>query len=71
MSGVSAASDQTIMMGTRSVSRQALMNDGRRAYTAPDRIGVREGDAIALLNRNDSCRFDILQANAHMGGNSP
>jgi long-chain acyl-CoA synthetase len=71
MSGVSAASDKTIMMGARPVSRQALMNDGCRAATAPNRIGVREGDAIALLNRNHPRYFEILQADAHLGGKSP
>jgi len=58
MSGVRAASDKTIMMGTRSLSRQALMNDGRRA-------------AIALLIRSDPSYFEILQVDTHPGGKSP
>jgi len=55
---VRAASDKTIMMGTRSLSRQALMNDGRRA-------------AIALLIRSDPSYFEILQVDTHPGGKSP
>ena len=58
MSGVSAASDKTIMTGSRSVSRQALLNDGRRA-------------AIAFLIRSDPSYFEILQVDTYPGGKSP
>jgi long-chain acyl-CoA synthetase len=68
---MSAASDKTIMMGTRPMSRQALLNDGRRAATALDRIGVGEGDAIAIPIRSDPGYFEILPADAHLGGKSP
>ncbi|MGZ5873410.1 MAG: hypothetical protein ACXWKP_15015 [Bradyrhizobium sp.] len=55
---MSAASDNTIMKGTRSWSRQALLNDGRRA-------------AIALLIRSDTGYFEILQVDTHQGEKSP
>jgi long-chain acyl-CoA synthetase len=71
MSGVSLASDETMMMGTRPVSRLALLNGGSRAATALDQIGVGEGGAIALPIRNDPGYFEILQADAHLGGKSP
>jgi long-chain acyl-CoA synthetase len=55
------------MLGTRAVSRETLLDNGSRAATALDRLGVREGDAIALLIRNDPCYFEIIQAAAHLG----
>src|SRR5258708_34272586 len=67
MSGVSAVSGKTVMLGTHSVSRQTLLERGSRAATALDQIGVAEGDAIALLIRNDPCYFEIIQAAAHLG----
>jgi len=67
MPGVSAVSGKTVMLGTHSVSRQALLDRGSRAAAALDQIGVHEGDAIALLIRNDPCYFEIIQAAAHLG----
>jgi long-chain acyl-CoA synthetase len=67
MSGVGAVPDKTIMLGGRSVLRQTLLDRGSRAATALDQIGIREGDAIALLIRNDPCYFEIIQAAAHLG----
>jgi long-chain acyl-CoA synthetase len=67
MSGVSAVNIKTVMLGSRSVSRQTLLHQGSRAATALDQIGVRDGDAIALLIRNDPCYFEIIQAAAHLG----
>jgi long-chain acyl-CoA synthetase len=67
MSGVSAVPDKTVMLGTRSVSRQTLLEQSSRAAAALDQIGIREGDAIALLIRNDPCYFEILQAAAFLG----
>jgi long-chain acyl-CoA synthetase len=67
MSGVGAVSSKTIMLGNRSVLRQTLLDQGSRAASALERIGVREGDAIALLIRNDPCYFEIIQAAAHLG----
>jgi long-chain acyl-CoA synthetase len=67
MPGVNAMPGKTILLGTQAVSRQTLLEHGARAATALDRIDVREGDAIALLIRNDPCYFEIIQAAAHLG----
>ena len=67
MSGVNAISGKAILIGTQCVSQQALIDQGRRAAAALDRLGIREGDAIALLIRNDPCYFEIIQAAAHLG----
>jgi long-chain acyl-CoA synthetase len=67
MPGINAISDKAILIGTQCVSQQALIDQGRRAATTLDQIGVREGDAIALLIRNDPCYFEIIQAAAHLG----
>jgi len=58
---------KTIMIGAHRISRDVLLDQGARAATALDQIGVAEGDAIALLIRNDSCYFEIIQAAAHLG----
>jgi long-chain acyl-CoA synthetase len=67
MSGLSGPVEKAVMIGTHSVGRQVLIDRGRAAATALDRIGVSEGDAIALLVRNDPCYFEIMQAAAHLG----
>ncbi len=67
MSGVSTVSGKTIMIGAHRISRDVLLDQGARAATALDQIGVAEGDAIALLIRNGSCYFEIIQAAAHLG----
>src|SRR5438876_7962863 len=67
MPGVSAMADMMVAIGAHRVSRQALLDQGSRAATALDGIGVREGDAIALLIRNDSCYFEVLHAAALLG----
>jgi len=59
--------DRMILIGDRRVTRDDLLDDGSRAATALDAIGVREGDAIALLIRNDPCYFEILHAAALLG----
>jgi hypothetical protein len=69
MSGVSAAPEKTIMIGTRTISRQALLDQGRAA-TARDLLDVAEGDAIALLIRNHPCYFEVRQAAAHLSSSS-
>src|ERR1700722_2709542 len=62
MSGVSTVPGKTVMIEAHLVSRDLLVDQGARAATALDRIGVAEGDAIALLIRNDPCYFEIIQA---------
>jgi long-chain acyl-CoA synthetase len=67
MSGVSAVPGKTVMIESHLVSRDLLVDQGARAATALDQIGIAEGDAIALLIRNDPCYFEIIQAAAHLG----
>jgi long-chain acyl-CoA synthetase len=67
MSGVSVMPDKTVMIGTHRVARQVLLDQGIRAAAALDGIGVCEGDAIALLIRNDVCYFEVLHAAALLG----
>ncbi len=67
MSGVSAMPAGTVVVGTHHVQRQVLLDQGARGATALDGLGVREGDAIALLIRNDACYFEILHAAALLG----
>ncbi|MEY9437340.1 AMP-binding protein [Bradyrhizobium elkanii] len=59
--------DKTILIGNCYVARQDLLDRGSRAATALEAAGVREGDAIALLIRNDPCYFEILHAAALLG----
>lgn len=58
---------KTILIGNRHVARGDLLDQGSRAATALEAVGVREGDAIALLIRNDPCYFEILHAAALLG----
>lgn len=67
MSGIGAMQDNMIVIGARRISRQELLDHGNRAATALDEVGVREGDAIALLIRNDPCYFEVLHAAALLG----
>ncbi|GGC58782.1 AMP-binding protein [Chelatococcus reniformis] len=61
------ASAQIVVAGDTSVARQTLLDRGRRAATALDRIGVREDDSVALLVRNDPVYFEIFQAANALG----
>jgi long-chain acyl-CoA synthetase len=67
MSGVAAIPDRVVMIGPHRVARQVLLDQGCRAAAALDGIGVRDGDAIALLIRNDVCYFEVLHAAALLG----
>lgn len=60
-------SDSAVVIGARRVPRETLSEQGLRAATALSQIGVREGDAIALLIHNDPCYFEIIQATSHLG----
>lgn len=59
--------DSTIVIGEHHVARQTLLDHGSRAATVLEEVGVREGDAIALLIRNDPCYFEILHAASLLG----
>ncbi|WP_454631668.1 AMP-binding protein [Bradyrhizobium cenepequi] len=66
MPGVGKA-DRSIVIGTHSVSCDALLAKGRRAASALAAAGVNEGDAIALLIRNDPVYFEVMQAASLLG----
>lgn len=57
----------SVIIGGHHVEKQVLLARGVRAATALDGLGVREGDAIALLIRNDGCYFEVLHAAALLG----
>ncbi|MBN9426568.1 MAG: AMP-binding protein [Burkholderiales bacterium] len=56
-----------IYLDERGVPRDEVLLQGRRAATGFDRMGIREGDTIALLLRNDFVFFAAQQAAAAVG----
>ena len=60
-------SQAMIYLDERGVAREDVLARGRRAATGFDRIGVREGDTVALLLRNDFAFFEVQQAAAAVG----
>ena len=56
-----------IYLDERAVPRDTVLLNGRRAATALDALGVREGDTVALLLRNDFAFFEVQQAAAAVG----
>lgn len=56
-----------IFLDERSITRDALIRRALRAARGFDMAGVREGDAIALLLRNDFAFFEAQQAAAALG----
>ncbi|WP_454621229.1 AMP-binding protein [Bradyrhizobium cenepequi] len=66
MPGVNNA-DRSVVIGTQSVSCEALLALGKRAASALAAAGVNEGDAIALLIRNDPIYFEVMQAASLLG----
>jgi long-chain acyl-CoA synthetase len=56
-----------VMLDQRSVTRDALMQRALRAARGLHAAGVREGDAVALLLRNDFAFFEAQQAAAALG----
>ncbi len=56
-----------IILDERSVEHDALMQRALRAARGFDALGVREGDAVALLLRNDFAFFEAQQAAAALG----
>ncbi|WP_245475769.1 AMP-binding protein [Bradyrhizobium sp. Leo170] len=59
--------DRSIIIGTHSVSCDALLAQGKRAVSALAAAGVSEGDAIALLIRNDPIYFEVMHAASLLG----
>ncbi|MDO9504295.1 acyl-CoA synthetase [Hydrogenophaga sp.] len=60
-------SQTLIYLDDRAVTREDLLLRGRRAATGFDHLGVREGDSVALLLRNDFAFFEVQQAAAAIG----
>ena len=56
-----------VILDQRSVTRDALMQRALRAARGLHAAGVREGDAVALLLRNDFAFFEAQQAAAALG----
>src|ERR1700704_2050522 len=60
-------STNRIFLDERSTDREAVLANAARAATGLDAIGVREGDAVALLLRNDFAFIETTQACALLG----
>jgi len=60
-------STNRIFLDERSTDREAVLANAARAATGLDAIGVREGDAVALLLRNDFAFIEATQACALIG----
>ena len=59
--------DALIYLDERAEPRDTVLHRGRCAATALDALGVREGDTVALLLRNDFAFFEVQQAAAAVG----
>jgi len=57
----------TIYLDDRGVPRAEVLQHGARAARGFDALGIREGDTVALLLRNDFAFFEALQAAAAIG----
>jgi len=51
-----------VYLDERGILRKELMERGLRAATGFDQMGIREGDTVALLMRNDFAFFEVLHA---------
>ena len=56
-----------IYLDERQIDRETVLQHGRRAATGLDTLGVRDGDTVALLLRNDFAFFEVQQAAAAVG----
>lgn len=56
-----------IVLDDRAVPRETVLENGRRAASGFHALGVREGDTVALLLRNDFAFFEAQQAAAALG----
>ncbi|MEJ7930578.1 acyl-CoA synthetase [Ramlibacter sp. AN1015] len=59
-----------IYLDEQGVARDEVLLQGRRAATGLHALGVREGDTVALLLRNDFAFFEVQQAAAAVGAYS-
>src|SRR5712671_1150001 len=60
-------STDRIFLDERSTDRDEVLANAARAASGLDAIGVREGDAVALLLRNDLAFIEATQACALLG----
>jgi long-chain acyl-CoA synthetase len=51
-----------VFLDERGLQRKELVERGLRAAAGFDQMGIREGDTVALLMRNDFAFFEVLQA---------
>jgi long-chain acyl-CoA synthetase len=56
-----------IILDERSIDRDEVLANAARAASGLDAIGVQEGDAVALLLRNDFAFVEATQACALLG----
>jgi len=56
-----------IYLDGRGVPRDEVLRVAQQAATGLEQLGVREGDAVALLLRNDFAFFEVQQAAAALG----
>jgi long-chain acyl-CoA synthetase len=56
-----------IYLDERGLPRDELVQRGLRAATGFAKMGIREGDTVALLLRNDFAFFEVLQAASAIG----
>ncbi len=59
--------DARIILDDRELPRERVLQNGRCAATGFHALGVREGDTVALLLRNDFAFFEAQQAAAALG----
>jgi long-chain acyl-CoA synthetase len=57
----------SVIVGERRIASADILENGRRAATGMARLGVREGDAVALLMRNDTPILEATQGARLLG----
>ncbi|ABF12387.1 acyl-CoA synthetase [Cupriavidus metallidurans] len=63
-------SEATIYLDGRAKARDEVLQQAMRAATGFDKMGIREGDTVASLLRNDFSFFEVQQAAAAVGAYS-
>ncbi len=63
-------SEATIYLDGRPKAREDVLQQALRAATGFEKMGIREGDTVALLLRNDFSFFEVQQAAAAIGAYS-
>lgn len=63
-------SEATIYLDGRPKAREEVLQQALRAATGFDQMGIKEGDTVGLLLRNDFAFFEVQQAAAAIGAYS-